>query len=480
MPQSPPQLPSPPSPPSHPLPPPPSPQSPTPPQPPPNLDRLVDDACRFILERKLAHAKQIAWDVGEYLFEHLYRGDLDYIQSSDPTKPDSLHDIAARTGLSPDRLGYWIRAYVARKYLLPAGIDVDLSMSDFEALRPLALHPDAARAVLDLRNRHHLTTRQLDALAANWKRRLDEGGRLEDLALTPLPHSISPRPKPTHSPHPLPDADLVPIRLAHVVQRWLQSVTLAPTLRSSLARDLSRLRTLVPNPSPPAPPDQQLLPNAPPTTNNPQPPPIDLVTPAVLFIRNCIRSHGIRFALEVGQYLFLHVYDGDRTLFRNGGHGWQRQTIQRIARDPRVRLDDSFLYKAIHVFLLVGLAEDALPPGQVPQLPATTWNELWPLENDPDSLLAVGSWAAAERVPAKTVAAVASLVAPYLAHGGSLEDLLAGSTRTPPDTPYRRIQRLLAAVASHVARQPPSPAARPRLFAALDACLALLTPVSPP
>ncbi|MBI5502108.1 MAG: hypothetical protein HY907_17830 [Deltaproteobacteria bacterium] len=444
---------------------------------PTELARIIEDACRFILQRKQAHAASIAWEVGEYLFEQVYRGDLDYLERDDPTKTDSLGDIAAGSGVNRVRLASWIRAYVARKYLRPAGIDVDLSMSDFEALRPLALHPEAARAVLDLRTRHGLTTQQLDALAVAWKRRLDEGGRLEDLVAAPLPHSISPRPKPPHTPRPLPDRDQVPIRLLLIVLRWLRSVSLAPTLRATLLRDVSRLRNQVASSSsplsPPLPfPSPPPLPQ--PTTDNPQPPPIDLVPSAVRFIRSCVQRHGLRFALEVGQYLFLHVYGGNRAAFRNGGAKWQRETIQRIARDRRVRLDDSFLYKSIHVFLLVGLAADAVPPQQVPELPLTTWNELWPLEEHPDAVVAVGTWAAAERVPARTVALVSSLVAPYLAHGGSLDDLLAGSHRTPPDTPYRRIQRLLAVVRSRLAAAPASPAARPRLLAALDNVLSTL------
>ncbi|MBI5500534.1 MAG: hypothetical protein HY907_09835 [Deltaproteobacteria bacterium] len=463
----------------HPLSAPVAPPSP-PPQPPADLERIIDDACRFILARKQSHAAGIAWEIGEYLFERVYRGDVEYVSHRDPRKTDSLRDIAARTGIGPLRLMGWIRAYVARKYLRPAGIDLDLSLSNFEALRPLAFHPDAARAVLQLRDRYRLTDDQLDTLAVDWKRRLDEGGRLEDLLASPLPPTISPRPKPSHKPRPLADPDLVPIRLAQLVLHWLRSVTLAPTLRSSLRRDVSQLRAQVASPSSPPPPDQQLAPDIPPTTgpehptNTPQPPPNDLVDSSVRFIQSCLRRHGLQFALEVGRHLFENVYRGDRARFRSGGTEWQRDTIKRIARDPRVRLDDSFLYKSIHVFLLVGQVAGTNPAGQLPELPVTTWDHLWALEERPDAVLAVGTWAAAEHVPVRTVATVTFLVAPYLAQGGSLDDLLAGSQRRPPDTPYRRIRRLLAAITSHLARRPLPPAARPRLLAALDAVLAAL------
>ena len=78
---------------------------------------------------------------------------------------------------------------------------------------------------------------------------------------------------------------------------------------------------------------------------------------------------------------------------------------------------------------------------------------------------------ASERVPVRIIAAVVFLVAPYLAQGGSLDDLLAASRRRPPDTPYRRIRRLLSIIDSLLARRPVSPAARPRLLAAIDGCL---------
>jgi len=71
------------------------------------------------------------------------------------------------------------------------------------------------------------------------------------------------------------------------------------------------------------------------------------------------------------------------------------------------------------------------------------------------------------------VAEIAALVAPYVARGGSLDDLLAGSGRRSPDTPYRRIRRLLGVIGTLLAERPVSPAARPRLLSALDGCLAV-------
>ncbi|MBI5488857.1 MAG: hypothetical protein HY905_16105 [Deltaproteobacteria bacterium] len=147
--------------------------------------------------------------------------------------------------------------------------------------------------------------------------------------------------------------------------------------------------------------------------------------------------------------------------FCDGRRFWQGQD-----------LEGSFLYKSIHAYLLVGLAAENVPAGALPELSLNKWEALWPLEENPAALARVGAWAAAERVPVATVAEIAALVAPYVARGGSLDDLLAGSARRPPDTPYRRIRRLLGVVRSLLAERPVSPAARPRLLAALDGCLA--------
>ncbi|MBI5487445.1 MAG: hypothetical protein HY905_08945 [Deltaproteobacteria bacterium] len=476
------------------------PHVPTEPPSPQDLLGRIEKACEFILARKRAHAEGIAWEVGEYLFERFYHADLDYIERRDPRKTDSLRDIAAGSGIPRMRLATWIRAYVARKYLGPAGIDVDLTVSELEALRPLVLHPDAARAILEVRRRLKLPVKRLDALAVAWRRRLDEGGRLEDLVAAPLPDPNPADPSSGHPhrprPHgPLDRQDLVVIRLAGVVLRWLRNVSLAPSLRTSVAGELTRLRAQVASAAPPAGPQGPggvlepaaptvelpggpLGPVGPSQTGDTGGPATDLVAEAVRFILERLRRHGMAFTLEVGRYLFEHVYDGDRSLFRNGGWRWQRDTIRRIAQDPRVGLEDNFLYKAIHVFLLSGQVSQVLPPGEAPQLPPTTWEALWPLEDRPEALVPTAQWAAEERVPAATVAELAALVAPYLAHGGSLDDLFAGSEARPPDTPYRRIERLLGVMAVLVARRPVLAASRPRALAALDACLAAAAPVS--
>ena len=377
------------------------------------------------------------------------------------------------------RLQSWIRAYVARKYLSPEGIDAELSMSDFEALRPLVLHPEAARAILELRKRHRLTTQQLDGLAVAWRRRLDEGGRLEDLvaAMGTVSASASGAGEPRPSrPRPLGDRELAIVRLVRVVGRWLDSVGLAPRLRAAVLGECGGCGDGGGGPGerPPHRAGRRGARGGEGGRGAGAAVSAKAIVAAVAFIRERLRGNGLQFALEVGEYLFREVYGGDRGLFRNGGRQWQRETIQRIARDPRVRLDDSFLYRAIHAYLLVGQASAALPAGQVPELPLTTWSELWPLEDEPGALVSVGEWAASEKVPAKTVGEIASLVAPYLARGGSLDDLLAGSGKKPPDTPYRRIRRVLWVLGSMLAGHGLSAGGRERVAAELDGCLAAL------
>ena len=196
-----------------------------------------------------------------------------------------------------------------------------------------------------------------------------------------------------------------------------------------------------------------------------------VIDDAVRFVQERIRRHGLELALEVGEYLFFNVFRGDRALYRNGGT-WTSNTIQRIARDPRVQVSDGFLYACIHAYLLVRQVGERAGESAVPALPFSAWAALWPLEDRPETLVPVAGWAAAERIPATTVQAVAALVEPYLAAGGQLDDLLVGSRRADADTPYRRILRLLGVIASLAVRRPPSPPVRARALAALAAVAA--------
>lgn len=374
------------------------------------VERLVEEACEFILERKRGHAASIAWEVGEYLFERTFRGDVGYLESKDRNKVDSLKEIAERTGIHRVRLASWVRAYVAKKYLEPAGIDPGLSMTEFEALRPLIGHPAAARAALEVRDRLGLTAKQLDALVVSWRRRLDEGGEIgELLERRPVPSTVRVRERRGHKDRVRGRRpDLTIVRLLRLVLRWLEGATLAAPLRGE--------------------------------------------------IEGRLRDHTLTFAMEVGRYLFERVYGGDRGLFHSGGHRWQVETIRRIAEDERVGLGEQFLYRAIHVYLLRERVAGALGSGEaLPELPVSAWNALWPLEGEVEVLLPVARWAEEEGVAVRELRDVASLVGPYVAAGGRLEDLMVSGGRRGRDTPYRRILRMLDVLDTLISRHPPSP-----------------------
>ncbi|NMC72696.1 MAG: hypothetical protein GYA57_21945, partial [Myxococcales bacterium] len=183
------------------------------------------------------------------------------------------------------------------------------------------------------------------------------------------------------------------------------------------------------------------------------------VRDAVAFIERTLRQHTLTFALEVGRYLFEHVYQADRELFHNGGHPWQTETIRQIAADPRVALQPQFLYRSIHAYLARERTAAALPPGEnLPDLPVSAWNALWPIESNESALVPVARWAATNRVPVREVADTAALVEPYLAAGGRLEDLLPTRSKER-NTPYRRLTRILDVLDSLL---PPSTSSSPR------------------
>lgn len=447
--------------------------------PPADLASRIEAACEFIRSRKEAHAAAIAWEVGEYLFEKTFGGDLEYLESKDRTKPDSLKEISERTGIHRVRLASWVRAYVARKYLGPEGIDPELSMTEFEALRPLIGYPSAAKAALELRDRLRLTTQDLGALVVAWKRLLDEGVGLAELLERPLPPTVSPRPSRRARRRAARRPDLTIPRLLSIVLRWLERCELSAEHRGILAVRLSSLRDSLQAPS--LDPDRERARLAP--SRVPAEPAAlrhvegrvgeGVLAAAVAFIEQAMRSHTLQFAVEVGRYLFEHIYDGDRALFHNGGHAWQSDSIRRIADDERVGLEPQFLYRAIHVYLVQQQLEAATQE-PLPELPASTWNALWPLEDAAGVLVPVVRWAVEEKVAVRPVEAVAAVAETFLAQGGTIEDLLWTSRHLGPQTPFQRISRILDVVESLVARSPVAGSGVSKSVAIIGSCLGVL------
>ncbi len=181
---------------------------------------------------------------------------------------------------------------------------------------------------------------------------------------------------------------------------------------------------------------------------------------AVDFIRKRVHLHRRQFALEVGRHLFENIYRGDRAYFMRTGK--KDSSIEQIASSPGVKVSANTLRMCVHVHLLVTdqQARDADLP--IPELPIWSWDGLWDLEGDPESLAVVAGWAARRAIPMDLIKAVAGIVAPFVESGGRLEDLLVGEEATSRvDSPYKRIKRLTGIVIKWL-EQGPRPSAQGR------------------
>ncbi len=174
---------------------------------------------------------------------------------------------------------------------------------------------------------------------------------------------------------------------------------------------------------------------------------------AIAFVAGRVRAHRTEFALEVGRYLFENLFRGDLALYHQGG-AWRERAIARIAADPRVDLDNDVLEACIHTWVLTRFFGRRAADLPLPDLSPWTWDRMFCLAGDPAALVAVASWAGREGIDQPLVRAAAQAVRPYLEAGGRLEDLLPAPSSPPPDTPYRRISRVLGVVESHLASHP--------------------------
>ena len=169
------------------------------------------------------------------------------------------------------------------------------------------------------------------------------------------------------------------------------------------------------------------------------------IAAAVRFIRKRLLMALCGFAMEVGEHLFEELFMGDRDLYRYAGP-WKKQAISRIAGDPRVKLDDDTLYMCINTYMSVTLLKKEAPRLPVPRFSPWKWHRMSKaLEKHPEALVEVAVWVEREGIPERLVRAVAQLVGPYVKRGGKLQDLLVGRVgeKRFPDSPYRRIKRLL-------------------------------------
>lgn len=197
------------------------------------------------------------------------------------------------------------------------------------------------------------------------------------------------------------------------------------------------------------------------------------VAAAVRFIRKRLLMALYGFAMQVGEHLFEELFKGDRDLYRYAGP-WKKRTIKRIASDPRVQLDDDVLYMCINTYMSVTLFQQKAPRLPVPQFSPWKWYRMSAaLEKHPEALVEVAVWVERERIPERLVRAVAQLVGPYVRRGGKLEDLLVGRVgeRRFPDSPYKRIKRLLCVADGWMDTHTMSATARQRSLEAVERLL---------
>lgn len=202
------------------------------------------------------------------------------------------------------------------------------------------------------------------------------------------------------------------------------------------------------------------------------------VEQAIRFILERVEIHRTEMALQVGEYLFKHIFDSDVRRLRRS-HPGKEESIQAIAADPRVPLDDDQLYMCIHAYL--AYIQHRRHSRIAPTFSAWKMGRLFgPLYDHPRQLVQVVTWIEHNDIPRRILRPVLALIGPYLASGGDLDDLLVTDPPgPPPDTPYARIKRMLTIIPHHIHTMPPD--LRPRAIALIDEIIASLRsrPVTP-
>ena len=204
-----------------------------------------------------------------------------------------------------------------------------------------------------------------------------------------------------------------------------------------------------------------------------------VVEDAVRFIMERTREEALGFALEVGEYLFRKVFGSDLALYRSPDNN-KREAISRIARDPRVRLEEVELHGYVHTYLLSerwGRSHPGLP---VPDIEPGAWSRMWDLlDEDDEVFFRLVAWVAREKVSRDRVAAVVQTIAPYVEAGGRLDDLLVEPPEGGFRTPYSRVMRLLGVERKWLAQGPrPCAEARARALAIIREIEVLLADTS--
>ena len=189
---------------------------------------------------------------------------------------------------------------------------------------------------------------------------------------------------------------------------------------------------------------------------------------AIAFVRKRVEVHRLELALEVGEHLFVNIFDSSVERAREA-HRYKDSSIQAIAADPRVPLDDDKLYMCVHCFL--AYRQQRTYSKHVPEISAWKMGRIYgPLYDHPRMLVRVVRWVERHRVPRRILRPMLGVLHAYLASGGKLDDLLVGEKST--DTPYRRMRRILSIIPSHLHTL--RPATRARSLALIDEIIAVL------
>ena len=201
---------------------------------------MVEDACRFIEAKKSLHASEFSWEVGDYLFTHVYRKDVEYLRWRNPGKTDSIRDIAAGSGVPHWSLSRWVKAAMVRRWLADAGARPDLPLHHFRALDRLAGHLDAALALAAWAEAGRTPFRDLECAVAHVQRRLDAGESLDEV-MAGVPAEIRRR-RGRRRPGKAPRVDEQrQIGVLEIVLRWIREAGSLPPSRASGLRDLVTL-----------------------------------------------------------------------------------------------------------------------------------------------------------------------------------------------------------------------------------------------
>ncbi len=218
---------------------------PTPPLPQPwtarQLERIIEDAARFIAAARARHGRKLGLAVGEYLYVHIYRRDDAYLGSRSPDKGESMKDLAKRTGHSPTTLRQWIVAAATRMKLAQLGFESDrMDFTDFLILYGLRDHPATALEVARWVDREDPSVDDVRAFVRKLRGRREPGD-------DPVPvKPPGPRKRRGRKPRRRrTDEELALLRVMTLVRGWLVDTRLSPARRAELVAILEELRRLV-------------------------------------------------------------------------------------------------------------------------------------------------------------------------------------------------------------------------------------------